>query len=94
MEEKTVLKKVVREIEIELYCEHTGMSFNTIWSPGYPWNINVNGADLYKEGKIQELLHIFNSVKTKFDKIIRRLEREYKQFDQIVSELPSVEEKE
>lgn len=93
MKNEAVLKKMSGSVEIELYCECEGMSFRTKWSPGYSWKIEIVEKNNYKEGTIENLLNIFNSVKTKFDTTIRRLEREYRQFDEAVSELPTIEEK-
>jgi hypothetical protein len=94
MKNETVLKKIAGSVEIELYCECEGMSFKTIWSPGFIWKIEIVEKNNYKDGNIDNLLNIFNSVKTKFDITIVRLEREYKRFGEIVSELPTAEEKE
>jgi len=92
MEDKAVQKKVSRDVEIELYCECGSMLFSTIWIPGAPWCIDVSGVNRDLEMKFKDLLHIFNTVKTKFDTTIRRLEREYKQFGEAVKELPTIEE--
>ena len=92
MEERAVLKRQTRDIEIELHCECEGTSFNTIWSPGSPWRIETSGKIPNPEKRFKEILYMFNTVKTKFDHIIRRLEREYRQFDKVVSDLPTIKE--
>lgn len=91
-EEKNVVKRVTRDMEIELHCECEGISFNTVWSPGSIWRIETSIETPNQERNFKEMLFVFNTVKTKFDRIIRRLEREYKQIDQVLSELPTIEE--
>lgn len=91
MEEKPVVKKRVEKPEIELHCECDGIAFSTLWSPGYPWRIEASGQNIDEKKTFGDMLQVFNSAKQKFDRIIRRLEREYKQFDEVIQELPEAE---
>ena len=88
MENKAGLKRRTESIELELYCECDGVVLSTIWCPGSSWRIEISGENIDEPKKLKEILYIFNSAKMKFDKIISRLEREYKQYDKAVSELP------
>lgn len=92
MKEKVVLK---RDVEIELYCECDGVAFSTVWSPGSPWHLQINQDDVElktsKKWAIGDFLYVFNAAKVKFDNIIQRLEREYKQFNSVIKELPKAE---
>lgn len=93
MEDNVSIKRMENP-QIELYCECENVTFRTLWSPGFPWQIEAVEENIDTEWKFGRLLAIFNSAKTKFDRIIRRLEREYHQFDETVSKLPEAEKNE
>jgi hypothetical protein len=90
-QDKAVLRKRNEQIEIELCCEYDGRTFQTSWSPGLPWEIKV-AEDASEQVKLSTVLKAFNEAKKMFDKVIARLEREYKQYDKVVSELPRAPE--
>jgi hypothetical protein len=82
--------KRMEKPEVELYCEAEGIAFRTLWSPGYPWQMEAVSENVENSWELTRLLMIFNQAKTKFDRIIKRLEREYSEFDRTISELPEV----